>query len=720
MPVNRLATALSAGGLAAALAITVVVTGNRDAGPPVSSLGRISPVALTSFTDCNALLAYYRGHAAQLIGPYGLPSQQGAIIAGMRSAAEGGVPAAVSAPMSAAGASGSTATGSAGADTTSSTGTNIQVAGVDEADLAKRSGDLLLSVGNAGSGGELRVTRLSGAKATVVGRLATPGWTARELLVSGSTVLLIGPQQGVMTLRAQAVPGPGESFAAMPFSYRPRTRIVQVDFVDPSKPRAVRTLDVSGTEAGARLVDGVARIAVTSAPQLPVVMPRSSDAPALQKATEVNRSLVGESTLDAWLPSYTLADGLAPVESRSTTPGSSTGGSSTPSGGTGSSGRLVDCTRVWMPKDFAGLDTLTLMTLDLHADAGISRWQAAGVVASGATVYATADHTYLATTQWQNWSSMTGAIAQRVALAQRTAIHEFATSGAQSPRYLASGSVPGFLLNQFAMDEFHGDLRVAATTRPTWLPQPVPAGGEAPSMVPRPSTTATSTSQVTVLRQDGEVLAPVGRVSGLGVGEQIRAVRFLGPVGYVVTYRQTDPLYTVDLSDPAHPRVAGELKLLGYSAYLHPVGDGLLLGVGQDADGDGRVRGLQLSLFDVSDPAAPRRVSQVRLPQGWSDIESDHHAFTFADGLVLVPFIGQVSMPMPDPGVVTVRLTGHTLGAPTVLRAYPGSRAAGDSPAGNAIPQRTFVDSTDIWTLTSTGVAVHDVARLGYQGFTAF
>jgi hypothetical protein len=121
-------------------------------------------------------------------------------------------------------------------------------------------------------------------------------------------------------------------------------------------------------------------------------------------------------------------------------------------------------------------------------------------------------------------------------------------------------------------------------------------------------------SQVSVLALRGDRLVGVGEVGGLAGGETIRAVRFIGPLGYVVTFRQTDPLYVVDLSRPKSPTVAGELKLPGYSAYLHPIGDGLLLGLGQNADADGRQLGLQLSLFDVTDPADPRRLDRVACP----------------------------------------------------------------------------------------------------------
>ena len=108
-----------------------------------------------------------------------------------------------------------------------------------------------------------------------------------------------------------------------------------------------------------------------------------------------------------------------------------------------------------------------------------------------------------------------------------------------------------------------------------------------------------------VLAPQGDALQEVGRVGGLGSGETIQSVRFLGTVGYVVTFAQTDPLYTIDLTDATKPRVAGELKILGYSAYLHPVGDGMLLGVGQDATEEGRQLGTQVALFDVSRSREP-------------------------------------------------------------------------------------------------------------------
>jgi len=192
-----------------------------------------------------------------------------------------------------------------------------------------------------------------------------------------------------------------------------------------------------------------------------------------------------------------------------------------------------------------------------------------------------------------------------------TEVHQFDISDPHTARYVASGEVPGHIPDQWALSEHEGDLRVASTTS---------------------HDTRGSENGVTVLRPEGPRLVPVGHVGGLGMGEQIHAVRYFGDVAFVVTFRQTDPLYALDLSDPAHPAVTGELKINGVSEYLHPVGDGRLVGVGQDADEQGNTLGVQVSLFDVSDTSAPRRIhawpGERSGPQGTgSPVEWDHHAF---------------------------------------------------------------------------------------------
>jgi hypothetical protein len=117
-----------------------------------------------------------------------------------------------------------------------------------------------------------------------------------------------------------------------------------------------------------------------------------------------------------------------------------------------------------------------------------------------------------------------------------------------------------------------------------------------------------------------------------------------GDKGYLVTFRQTDPLFTLDLSDPTHPRVAGELKINGFSNYIHPMGNDLLLTIGQDADSNGRVKGMHLQVFDVADPANPkRRFHETFAGKGnysYSSAQNDHHAFTYD------PVTGTLALPM--------------------------------------------------------------------------
>jgi hypothetical protein len=191
-------------------------------------------------------------------------------------------------------------------------------------------------------------------------------------------------------------------------------------------------------------------------------------------------------------------------------------------------------------------------------------------------------------------------------------------------------------------------------------------------------------------------------------------------VGYVVTFRQTDPLYTIDLQDPTAPKVTGELKILGYSAYLHPLGDGLLLGLGQNANEDGRVEGIQLSLFDVSDIANPTRIDTITMGEGWSQAENDHHAFTYADGLILAPF-GSWNWDEGDQfstfdaGVIAARLEGSSLNLEKVIRPVgdgPTSEKDWNQDTWLSVPLRTLIVDSIIYTIANGGIASHEADTL--------
>lgn len=174
----------------------------------------------------------------------------------------------------------------------------------------------------------------------------------------------------------------------------------------------------------------------------------------------------------------------------------------------------------------------------------------------------------------------------------------------QNLKIEATGQVPGAPLNQFSLDEYDGYLRLAVNIGDVSL-----AWGGA---------TDESANDIYIL--DAK-LRIKGMLQDLGLGERIYAARFIGDRGYLVTFRQTDPFYVLDLSDPANPQLKGELKIPGYSSYLHPLAENKILGVGME---NGQ---LKLSYFDVSNPANPQEISKYTLAEYGSEALYDHHAF---------------------------------------------------------------------------------------------
>ncbi len=343
--------------------------------------------------------------------------------------------------------------------------------------------------------------------------------------------------------------------------------------------------------------------------------------------------------------------------------------------------KAVRCDDVRKPKSFAGPGVLTVYTVDMAA--GLPAVDADAIMSGGEIVYGSASSLYVATQRYDEGTYEPG-----------TMLHRFDITEPEKTTYAASGFVPGTLLNQFALSEDKGILRAAST-------RGFGADGD---------------SLVTTLQQDGGHLVRRGTVEGLGKGERIYAVRFMGDAGYVVTFRQTDPLYTIDLSDPSAPRVRGELKIPGYSAYLHPVGDGLLLGVGQDADEEtGQVQGLQLSLFDVSDLAKPTRLQQLKLGDRFSSsaVEWNHHAFLWwpATKLAMLPvdtagFTGAGGFEVDRAGGI----------AELGRIAHPPAFADGWAPS----IERTSVIRNRLFTVSGGGVKMSALDTLADAGWAAF
>ncbi len=567
--------------------------------------------SLRQLDSCDELLDHLQTTAASAVGPYGFGDNGGWWGPVLRDDAmmEGDFDA-VGAEQARSAAPQPTFTGPSedGADTGGTySGTNVQEAGVDEPDVVKTDGEHIVTVVD----GTLRVFDVDSK--TQIGNVALTGGWNHQLFLTGDTAWVIsGGGEMIIDVmpvdEAEYYPG-GDG-----------TRITEVDLSDPTEPTVVDELEVEGSFLNARLVGDTAHIVVRSQPLgFSFVQPTGPDSE--EAAQETNQRILADSTLEQWLPRAAIKHGDAdPTEID-----------------------LVECNRVFAPDEFSGFGMLNVIDLDVND--GLSP-TTTSVLGDGSTVYASTDALYIAGARWVSpvlFAEEEGDANQdrlaELAELYSTDLHKFDISDGDTG-YVASGQVLGTPVNQFAMSEADGVLRIATTAGAPWS-----EGRDQ------------SESFMTTFRVEGDELVEVGQVGDMGRGETIRSVRYVGDTAYVVTFQQTDPFYTVDLSDPANPEVMGELKILGYSGYLHPVGDDLILGIGQDATEEGRTTGAKVTLFDVSDPADPRAVANWTDEGASADVEWDHRAFLYwePEGLAVLPlsdwqsaFFGAVGFDIGD------------------------------------------------------------------------
>ena len=234
----------------------------------------------------------------------------------------------------------------------------------------------------------------------------------------------------------------------------------------------------------------------------------------------------------------------------------------------------------------------TLLSLDISGQAKLTEFS---VILQSYLNSLSADEQLRISNETQNrLSGYTKEFAREL---EQTGIVKIATSNLE---ITASGIVPGRALNQFSLDEYQDNLRIATTIGNNFF------------------VTSETVNDVYILDKN---LSTVGSVIDLGQGEQIYSVRFMAERGFVVTFKQTDPFYVLDLANAKKPQKTGELKIPGYSSYLHPLENNLILGVGKEE------QSVKLSLFDVADSVNPKEISKYTLDEYWSEIASTHHAF---------------------------------------------------------------------------------------------
>ena len=382
-----------------------------------------------------------------------------------------------------------------------------------------------------------------------------------------------------------AVVEPGFDGISGEFQFeRPRTIVTVVDVSAPDAPVILSETRFDGSQSSSRMIDGVLHLVISNFQSyyldvLPALGTSDLDVASVDVA--------------ALLPSFARVDG----------------------DGNESSGNIVTWRELYRPTDPDGFGVLTVVSLDVDNDALFS---AVGVVAEPGLIYSSLEALYLTDTEYD--------FARQVR--ETTDIYKLAyVDRGATP--VATGTVPGRILNQYSMGEHQGHLRVATTVGPTFTFFEALTG---------PS------NNVYVLGQAGETLETVGRLEGLAPGETIQSARFVGDRGYLVTFEQIDPFFTLDLADPTDPRVVGQLKIPGFSTFLVPIDADHLLAVGQYVPEEGPFfpRGVQLSIFDVSNFAEPARIANVVLGQdsgASSEAVFNPKAFTYfrERGLVALP-----------------------------------------------------------------------------------
>ena len=507
--------------------------------------------------------------------------------------------------------------------------TNRQVADVDEADIVK-VGDGGLKLYVVRGNGFYEFDSWPAAQTSRVADLEIEGGVM-EMFVEGDRAVVFSNTYNVDALDdgdlCQGYGG-GPELVSDDSGYYCGRSFVKLTVIDLSSgtPEAVREIYVDGWYTSSRRHDNIVRTVIQSNMQRPGTVPYLYDFiynngayPETREAeiflarawAAKAKEAIAITTLEQWVPVWgERIDGE--IQEQPT-----------------------QCADFFSPAPGMTNYGLTqIVGIDLGDD---SSTQITSILGQATQVYANAGALILAQPDW-TWF-------ERGTNSDRTAVHRFAVSseGKRTP-YQGSGFVQGIVNDQFSMDERDGVLRIA-TTRTTW-PERTDDMFAPDVWVP-----PTTDNLVSTLKLEGDRLEILGSTPPLAEGERIFSARFLGDLGYIVTFRQVDPLFAIDLSDPANPKVLGELKIPGFSDYMHPLGNGHLLTIGRDIDEETqRDNGTALQIFDVSDPVNPVLAHKALVGDGYSEANHNHKAFNFyADqevvgkGLLAFPFVSYQS-----------------------------------------------------------------------------
>jgi len=425
--------------------------------------------------------------------------------------------------------------------------TNIQVAGVDEADIVKTDGDYIYLVsGNR----TIIVKAYPPEQAQVLSEIELEG-TVIGIFINGDRLVVFEEEM------------PYYPYYDLPSSVRKiympyissKTYIKVYDVSDRENPRLQRELSVDGQYVSSRMIGDYAYVVINE----PVY--EQDDEPSLP------RIYFGNNEMEIPATDIYYSD----------------------------------------VSDYYYMYT-TIMAINTQNDDQEPTYETI-LLGASSNLYVSLNNIYLTLPVWGS----------KVGDLQKTSIYRIHIEGDEI-EFVASGEVPGMVLNQFSMDEYDGYFRVATTTRE-----------------------GTSRNHIYTLDM---ALNITGSLEDLAPGETIYSARFMGERGYLVTFKQVDPLFVIDLKDPYNPEELGYLKVTGYSDYLHPYDENHIIGIGKETTDAGEFawyQGVKISLFDVTDVSNPREISKVEIGDRGTDspVLWDHKAFLFdkARNLLVMPVL---------------------------------------------------------------------------------
>ncbi len=485
--------------------------------------------------------------------------------------------------------------------------TNTQEAGVDEADTVKTDSQGNLYIAQHDK--LVIADAFPPQSMNILATLELGGWTSGLYLAEdqNTVAVLVSPN----VLPGDPVITVGQDLAIAPYiRFIPQTDLLLIDISNPAQPVINQRISLDGNLISSRLIGNRLHLIqgyylggynMPDDDQIPGLLEQYRDAYLKDDESQMDsvrqqvRQLV-EAGLDldsvaSLLPKVTISGSQSDTQTLT-----------------------LDCSDVYKPEvDLTQNHLLTITSVDISGD----NLQQVAALGSGWITYVSQQDLFIVQPGNHWWSDRNQQ--------QQSAIHHFSISD-QKPEYVSTGIVKGFPQTSFNLSYYKDYLRIA-TTQSVW------------NLDDRSD--IRSTNHLYVLEDNAQQgMDIVSSVENFADNERIFSARFVGDRGYVVTFRQIDPLFSFDLSNPLQPFIAGELKIPGFSSYMYPVGETHLLTIGRDGNDAGSTNQIAIKLFDISDLAAPVLVDSytpdMKSGYSWSQASWNHHAFTYYEPLQML------------------------------------------------------------------------------------